>query len=87
MSWLMITSRRCISSARSLSCSSKTRMVSFLADMSATDSPSGRSLVSDELPSTQTYSRPSESFSEVGLPLLTRILTASTEVPRTSAAS
>src|SRR5215204_3593908 len=55
--------------------------------MSTLGSPSGLGLVSAGSPSTQTCTLPSGSFSDSRLPLLTRILTASTEVPKTSAAS
>jgi hypothetical protein len=69
------------------SCWVRICIVSSFADMSMLGSPSSLGLVSDESPSTQTCTRPSGSFSDCRLPLLTRIRTASTEVSRTSAAS
>src|SRR5215212_5867297 len=87
VSCAMIVSARLLASLSASSCFESTFIVSSLADMSALGSPSSRGLVSVELPFTQTCTLPSGSFSDSNVPLLTRIRTASTDVPKTSAAS
>jgi hypothetical protein len=87
VSCAMIVSARLLASLSDSSCSESTLIVSSLADMSALGSPSSRGLVSVESPFTQTCTLPSGSFSDSNVPLLTRIRTASTDVPKTSAAS
>jgi hypothetical protein len=87
VSCAMIVSARLLASLSDFSCSESTLIVSSLADMSALGSPSSRGLVSVGSLFTQTCTLPSGSFSDTNVPLLTRIRTASTDVPKTSAAS
>jgi hypothetical protein len=87
VSCAMIVSARLLASLSDSSCSESTLIVSSLADMSALGSPSSRGLVSVESSFTQTCTLPSGSFSDSNVLLLTRIRTASTDVPKTSAAS